>query len=159
VKRPRSEGEGGSSSSAPPPPLVDPDADALFKGQLSEEKRVKVYAYKGVGAFCDIREMYEKEGLTWKLPGKKGITLNFAQVQALFEHKDAILEAMEKGQRSEAGGRKKGEDSKKKVKEEEEEEEEEGGGGGKGKKVEEKEEEEEEDSDDDDSEDSDESDD
>ena len=146
MKRPRAEGEGGSSA-----PLVDPDSDALFKAYINEGRRVKVYAYKGVGGFCDIREMYEKEGVSWKLPGKKGITLNYAQVKCLFEHKDEILEAMERGQKSEAAGVKKGVEDKKKEGGEE--------GGDKEKKEGKKvaEDEDEDDSDSEDSEDSDES--
>jgi len=56
---------------------------------------VKVYKYKGVGAFLDIREMYSKDGLEYKLPGKKGVTLSIEAARVLLQNKDKLLKALE----------------------------------------------------------------
>ena len=129
LKRAREEG-------APPPALGDPDRDALHLTRLSELRRAKVYHYKGVGAFLDVREMYSKvEGAPFLLPGKKGITLTLQQAEALFAAGEDILAAMRavavgseppaeaaEAEKEGAGGGGGGDDSE----EEEEEEEEEG---------------------------------
>jgi len=73
----------------------DPDSDALLLVQLGGSKRVKVYKYKGVGAFLDIREMYSKDGLEYKLPGKKGVTLSIEAARVLLQNKDKLLKALE----------------------------------------------------------------
>jgi hypothetical protein len=129
-KRPRAEG-------APAPTLGDPDRDALHLTRLSDLRRAKVYAYKGVGAFLDVREMYKTDKLPFLLPGKKGITLTLPQVEALLAQGDAILAAMRAvpvgksdeegaGAAAEAGkgeGGGAGEDAEEAEEEEEEEEE------------------------------------
>lgn len=50
--------------------------------------------HSGVGALLDIREMYERDELTYRLPGKKGISLTLAQVEKLVDAGQAILAKM-----------------------------------------------------------------
>ena len=101
---------------------VDPDASAVLVIQLPGERRVKVFANAAVaahtglgegnagggvasskGALLDIRQMYADPRVAHKLPGKYGITLNYAQVTALFAARDDILEAMVAVDRAEQG--------------------------------------------------------
>jgi len=56
------------------------------------------------GALLDIREMYSKEGVPYVLPGKKGIALTLAQVEALFASRKEILAAMREATSSAAVG-------------------------------------------------------
>ena len=99
AKRPRAAEEGAAPAS-----YRDPDGDSLALVQLTGSKRAKVWAFSGAalgskgggkgGALLDIREMFEKEGVAWQLPGKKGITLTLPQAEALFASGDIILSAM-----------------------------------------------------------------
>jgi hypothetical protein len=86
---------------------VDPDIGALLIVPISSTRRAKVFAFSGKaigigadaapgvgGALLDIREMYEKKDLPYVLPGKKGIALTLAQVEALFAARKEILAAM-----------------------------------------------------------------
>jgi hypothetical protein len=76
-------------------PHGDPDADSALLIPLSDTRRAKVFAmHSGVGALLDIREMYVKEGLPYKLPGTKGISLTIAQVEKLIDAGPAILAQM-----------------------------------------------------------------
>ncbi len=96
---------------------VDPDIGALLIVPISSTRRAKVFAFSskaigicgadapGVGgALLDIREMYSKEGVPYVLPGKKGIALTLAQVEALFASRKEILAAMREATSSAAVG-------------------------------------------------------
>jgi hypothetical protein len=88
-------GRGGAKrprDASAPKPHGDPDADSALLIPLSDSRRAKVFAmHSGVGALLDIREMYAKEGLPYKLPGTKGISLTIAQVEKLIDAGPAIL--------------------------------------------------------------------
>ncbi|KAI9336091.1 transcriptional Coactivator p15-domain-containing protein [Obelidium mucronatum] len=60
---------------------------------LSSKKRAKIGEYKGF-KYADIREYYEEKGSgEWK-PGKKGITLNKAELQELKKVIDTLIEGL-----------------------------------------------------------------